>query len=92
MRLSLALFLLLVSMAPVFAEDNVLTEQEKKDSWILLFNGRNLDGWMTSSQKPSKAAGEDGCINPHGAGGCMMVHEKQWGDFTLSLDFKMSKG
>jgi hypothetical protein len=86
------LFALLVLVSPGMAEDNVLSEQEKKDGWLLLFNGRNLDGWMTSSQRPSKKPVEEGCINPHGAGGYMMVHEKQWGDFTLSLDFKMSKG
>ena len=35
---------------------------------------------------------EEGCINPHGCGGYMMIHEKTWSDFVLSLDFKISKG
>ena len=35
---------------------------------------------------------EEGCINPHGSGGYMMIHEKPWSDFVLSLDFKISKG
>jgi Domain of Unknown Function (DUF1080) len=74
------------------AADNELTEQEKKDGWVLLFDGRTLDGWMTSSKTPSRRPVEDGCINPHKCGGYMMVHEKTWGDFVLSLDFKMSKG
>jgi hypothetical protein len=47
---------------------------------------------MTSSKEPSRTPVEDGCINPHGCGGYMMVHEKTWGDFVLSLDFKISKG
>jgi hypothetical protein len=34
---------------------------------------------------------EDGSINPHGAGGYMMIHKKQWGDFEVALDFKISK-
>ena len=92
MRYFMGLLMSVVLAAPVSAEDNVLSEQEKKDGWLLLFNGRNLDGWMTSSQKPSRRPVEDGSIDPHGAGGYMMVHEKQWSDFTLALDFKMSKG
>src|SRR5438876_9847776 len=84
--------LLLMATAPAGAADNELTEKEKADGWVLLFDGKTLDGWMTSSGKPSKTAVEDGCINPHRCGGYMMVHEKVWGDFVLSLDFKISKG
>ena len=77
---------------PALAADNELTPREKADGWSLLFDGKTLDGWQTSSQRPSKTPVEDGCINPHGCGGYMMIHEKQWGDFVLSLDFKISKG
>ena len=74
------------------AADNELTAQEKADGWILLFDGSSLNGWMTSSGKPSRTPVEDGSINPHKCGGYMMVHQKQWGDFVLSCDFKISKG
>ncbi len=69
-----------------------LSPQERRDGWILLFDGKTLDGWKTSSGTPSKVPVEDGCINPHGSGGYMMIHEKPWSDFVLSLDFKISKG
>jgi hypothetical protein len=72
--------------------DNTLGRAEKGEGWLLLFNGKNLDGWQTSSQKPSKVPLENGCINPHGCGGYMMIHEKTWSDFVLKLDFKISKG
>src|SRR5262245_35331952 len=72
--------------------DNTLSEPEKKDGWLLLFDGKSLAGWMTSSGKPSKRPVEEGCLNPHRCGGYMLVHEKQWGDFVLALDFKISKG
>lgn len=78
--------------APALAADNQLTEQEKKDGWILLFDGKSLNGWMTSSQTPSKRPVEDHCINPHKSGGYMMVHEKMWENFVLSLDYKQAKG
>jgi hypothetical protein len=74
------------------AADNELTPQEKKAGWILLFDGKTLDGWMTSSQELSRTPVDDGCINPHQCGGYMMIHMKQWENFVLSLDFKISKG
>ncbi len=69
-----------------------LTDEERKDGWQLLFDGKTLDGWMTSAGKPSKTPVDDGCINPHGCGDYMMVHEKPVANFILSLDFKISKG
>ena len=74
------------------AEDNQLTVQEHQSGWALLFNGKTLDGWMTSNSKTSKRAIEDGAINPHRCGHYMMVHEKKWSDFILKLDFKISRG
>ena len=71
---------------PAVAGDNELTAQEKAAGWLLLFDGRTLDGWMTSSETPSKTPVEDGCINPHKSGGYMMIHKKQWGDYILSCD------
>ena len=70
--------------------DNELTSQEKTDGWQLLFDGKTLDGWQTSSQKPSLRPIDEGCLNPHKCGGYMLIHEKVWGDYVLSLDFKIS--
>jgi hypothetical protein len=92
MKFAPAFVALVLSAFPAAAADNRLTDAEKKAGWILLFDGKTLDGWMTSSQKPSKRPVEDGCINPHKCGGYMMVHKKQWDNFILSLDFKISKG
>lgn len=76
----------------VLAADNELTQAEKNDGWILLFDGRSLSGWMTSSQRPSQREVEDHAINPHKCGGYMMIHERPWADFMLALDFKISRG
>jgi hypothetical protein len=72
--------------------DNALNSVEKKEGWILLFDGKSLADWQTSSGDSSKVPVEDGCLNPHGSGGYMMIHEKTWANFMLSLDFKISKG
>jgi alpha-3'-ketoglucosidase len=74
------------------ATDNTLSPKEKGEGWILLFDGTSLTGWITSNQRPSLKPVEEGSINPHGSGGYMMIHEKQWSDFVLNLDFKISKG
>src|SRR5713226_2113505 len=92
MRSLLSALIALMLTVTAFGAENEVKEAEKYDGWLLLFDGKSLDGWMTSSQKPSKRPVEDGCINPHKCGGYMMVHEKMWENFTLSLDFKMSKG
>ncbi len=73
------------------APDNTLTAEEKAAGWQLLFDGKTLDGWMTDRQQPSKVPVEDHAIQPHGCGGYMMVHKKQWTDFIWSMDFKISR-
>jgi hypothetical protein len=72
--------------------DNELTAEEKAAGWVLLFDGKTLDGWMTSAGRPSKTPVEGGCINPHRCGHYMMVHKEPWENYVLSLDFKTSQG
>jgi hypothetical protein len=83
---------LLLSTLAATAADNELTPKEKAEGWLLLFDGHTLSGWQTSSQRPSKTPVEQGSINPHGCGGYMMIHDKEWGNFVLALDFKISTG
>jgi alpha-3'-ketoglucosidase len=90
MRTALSICTLLVAACSLSAADNELTPTEKADGWILLFDGKTLDDWMTSSEKPSKTPVEDGCINPHKCGGYMMVHKEMWENFVLSCDYKIS--
>lgn len=88
----LAAALLVLTGQRLSAAENALSQREKQEGWVLLFNGHDLDGWMTSSQKPSARPPEEGSINPHKCGGYMLIHEKVWSDFKLALDFKISKG
>jgi hypothetical protein len=92
MRSISALFALAVLTAPAAAADNELTDRERADGWVLLFDGRTLDGWMTSAGKPSKRPVEDGCLNPHKSGHYMLVHKDVWENYVLALDFKIGKG
>lgn len=89
---TLALCWLLCLAGLAQGADNQLTEQEKKDCWLLLFDGNTLAGWTTSSERPSQRPVEENAINPHKCGGYMMIHERRWSDFILALDFKIARG
>jgi hypothetical protein len=72
------------------SKDNSLTEKEKSDGWILLFDGSTTKGWMTTTEKPLPDRHvQDGCLNPHPCD-YMLVHERVWDNFQLALDFKIS--
>jgi hypothetical protein len=88
MRLFCFLFVLLSHT--LHAADNQLTPREKSDGWLLLFDGSTTNGWITSGSKLSAKAPENGTLNPHRSGHYMLVHTQQWGDFVLSLDFKIT--
>ncbi len=92
MRTALTCLAVLTLAAPARPADNVLSDQEKKDGWILLFDGRTLDGWKTSDGKPSRRPVDDHALNPYRCGAYMLVHDRTWADFTLALDFKLSPG
>ena len=50
MRKLIYLAVLLVFTVSTFAQKaNKLTKQEKKDNWVLLFNGKNFDGWRQNN-------------------------------------------
>jgi Domain of Unknown Function (DUF1080) len=47
----------LVIAAGLFGADNVLTSQEKAGGWVLLFNGKTLNGWDSSVPPPARGQG-----------------------------------
>ena len=70
------------------AADNALSQAEIDEGWILLFDGKSHKGWTTSDSKPSQRPVEDGSLNPHRCGAYMLVTEREWDDYVLTLDFK----
>ena len=79
---------LILALMLMAAGDNELSEQEKKDGWTLLFDGKTSEGWTAL-----KAANiEDGCINPFKSGNYVTYAKDKYADFVLACDFKLSKG
>jgi hypothetical protein len=70
------------------AADNELTDAEKDAGWVLLFNGTDLTGWRCNNDKPIATKIEDGCLVPFQSGGYLIIHEKQFGDFTFKCDVR----
>lgn len=93
---------MLLVVAPIFAQKpNTLSKQEKKDGWVLLFNGKNFDGWRqcNGTAMPANWAIEDqamkvflgeGKKEGQGAGGDILYAPKKYKDFELSIDWKTS--
>jgi hypothetical protein len=81
----------------VFAQGeliNSLSEQEKKEGWRLLFNGKNLGGWKTFQGKAILGWKIiDGVLNNSGIGsdhGGDIVTREKFQNFELSLEWKVA--
>ena len=79
------------------APQNVLTPQEEADGWKLLFDGKTMAGWKdyngTTLTQPWGVV--DGCIQANGQGSDAsgyIVTDKEYENFELSWDWKLSKG
>jgi hypothetical protein len=96
MKLFLQILFFLVTTLALAGEsrvaDNALTDTERKQGWLLLFDGRTTNGWMNSDRTAPRTPVAGGALNPHKAGHYMLVHTQQWADFLLALDFKITNG
>jgi len=81
---------------------NQITKKEKKDGWVLLFNGKNFDGWRqcNGTAMPVNWVIEDDAMKVftgegkqpgQGADGDILFSEKKYKNFELSIDWKASK-
>lgn len=90
-------------MLPSFGQGvNKLSAQEKKDGWVLLFNGSDFSGWRqcNGADMPKNWMIEDDAMKVFtgegrkpgsGAGGDILFGDKKFKNFELSIDWKASK-
>lgn len=80
---------------------NQLTPREKEEGWKLLWDGKTTNGWRGAKLDDfpksgwNMVDGELSVIETEGkesAGPGDIVTKKQYGDFELTLEFKISKG
>jgi hypothetical protein len=68
------------------AVENQLTAEEREDGWILLFDGRTLDGWTNRGEHAWRV--EEGTITSEGGSGPgHLATAQSFGDFRLRADF-----
>ncbi len=101
MTLSLAIVLLIA--IPGFSQTvNKLSKKEQKEGWVLLFNGKNFDGWRqcNGTAMPANWVLEEDAMKVftgagktpgQGANGDILFPGKKFKNFELSIDWKASK-
>jgi hypothetical protein len=82
--------------------DNTLTEKEKAEGWILLFDGQTFNGWRGygKTEVPSAWTIEEGAIKISGSGlgeagaenGGDIIIDQKFQNFELKFDWKVSEG
>lgn len=73
---------------------NQLTDEEKKDGWELLFDGKDLSQWRNFKGEGIRDQWivKDGAFTLTKKGGGDILTKKQFGAFELKFDYKISKG
>jgi hypothetical protein len=77
---------------------NVLTEQEKKEGWVLLFDGSTTDGWHLYNRGKRRsnwvATDTELVCNPHlvAISHDDLTTDKAYTNFDLRFEWKISKG
>jgi hypothetical protein len=94
--------ILLILLSSCSQGVNKLTSQEKKDGWVLLFNGKDFNGWRqcNGTEMPKNWIIEEGAMKVftgegkepgQGANGDIVFGEKKFKNFELSVDWKAGK-
>ncbi len=68
---------------------NTLTPAEKTAGWKLLFDGKTLNGWKATGSVEGWTV-KDGAIANLAKGGGMLATVDRFGDFALSMEFKVT--
>lgn len=78
--------------APTSAEAK--EKSKGKGKWVTLFNGKNFNGWHSwhSDKVLPQWKIEDGAMVLAEKGGKDLVTDKEYGDFELELEWKISEG
>jgi hypothetical protein len=74
------------------AAPNELTQKEKEEGWVLLFDGKTTEGWRGANKTTFPEKGwivEDGMLTTiKNGGGGDIITQNMYSNFELSVDFK----
>lgn len=83
---TLLLMTAVVSLASGQGAPNTLTRQESKQGWVLLFDGKSLNGWEPHNTSDWKAA--DGALVCGGTSPSWLGTAATYSDYVLKLEFR----
>jgi len=73
------------------ASVQLISDAERKDGWFPLFNGVDLAGWEATGEHPEAFRVKDGVIESDGSGGGWLRTNKEFENFVLRLEYKLSR-
>jgi hypothetical protein len=92
---------MLIALPSMAQKPNILTGNEKKAGWVLLFNGKDFSGWrqVNGTAMPKNWKIEDGSMmvftgegkQPGSGSDGDIVYNKKFKNFELSVDWKAGK-
>src|SRR4051812_3824809 len=88
----IAVLVILLGGIGVRAGDNELSEQEKKEGWLLMFDGKSVDGWMEGKKAMDARHVQEGAINVLDQSVYVSHYDRKFGDFHFVCDYKFDKG
>jgi hypothetical protein len=88
-RISLAVVALVLAFLPAAQPAEKLNEAP--EGFTALFNGKDLTGWKVYNGKMDVWGAEDGILFVKGEGGGWLMTTKEYEDFEVRLEFKLSK-
>ena len=75
-------------------KENTLTEKEKKEGWVLLFDGTTMNGWRTYKNKESEGwdvkNGELYCKEEGVTKRADLITNNKYENYELQIDWKIS--
>ena len=104
MKTTIMICLMIAFSMNSFSQDkkmNMLTKKEKKEGWVLMFDGKTTDGWRGYNLTAFPEKGwviEEGTLKVIGSskgeagGGGDLLYDKKFRNFELSLEWKVSEG
>lgn len=80
-----------VPLMLLFGYESAQAQQVSETGFTELFNGENLEGWIGNK---SSYRAENGIlvVDPKGGGGGNLFTEKEYGNFILRFEFKLTPG
>jgi hypothetical protein len=103
MKTTMMICFMIVFSMNSFSQDknNTLSKKEKKEGWVLLFDGKSTQGWRGYNLPAFPDKGwivEDGTLHVIGSskgeagGGGDLLYDKKYRNFEISLEWKVSEG